>query len=120
MSTPQMATFNFYLNFVEGNDFSLRITFILIPFCEPLFCLKIFAYPIFDLSLFFSNSYSMISGDTVIVPGTLEEPALRPRQKKKTRLGLSCRESSTTTFSFCRDLRVRKLKITRCRQKCTV
>lgn len=72
-----MATFNFYLNFVEGNDFSLRITFILIPFCEPLFCLKIF-----DLSLFFSNSYSMVSGDTVIVPGTLEEPALRPRKKK--------------------------------------
>jgi len=83
MSFTINKSITLYLNFEEGNNFSLRITFILIPFCEPLFCLKVFAFPIFDLSFFFSNSYSMIAGDAVIVPGTLEEPTLGPRRKRE-------------------------------------
>ncbi|KAF2985634.1 hypothetical protein EK904_012169 [Melospiza melodia maxima] len=38
---------------------------------------KVLAFPIFDVSLLLSNSYSVIAGDTVFVPGAPEEPALR-------------------------------------------
>lgn len=96
-----------YLNFEEGNHFFLRITFILIPFCEPLFCFKIFAFPVFDLSFFFSNSYSMIAGDTVIVPGTLEEPTLGGGEKEEFRLKLLWKYYNYRGNTF--FIRVRKL-----------
>lgn len=78
---------NLSLNFVDKH-FCLRVTFIFIPFGEPLFCLKVFAFPIFDLSLLFPNSYSVIAGDTVFVPGTPEEPALRKGGKEQFRCQL--------------------------------
>lgn len=74
---------NFCLNFVDKQHFCLRVTFIFIPFGEPLFCLKVFAIPIFDLPLLFANSYSVIAGDAVFVPGTPEEPALRRGGKEQ-------------------------------------
>lgn len=76
---------NLYLNFVDKQHFCLRITFIFIPFGEPLFCLKVVAFPICDVSLLFSNSYSVIAGNTVFVPGTPEEPALRKEGKEQFR-----------------------------------
>lgn len=109
--------FNLYLNVVDKQHFCLRITFIFIPFGEPLFCLKVLAFLIFDLSLLFSNSYSVIAGDTVIVPGPPEEPALRREGKEQLSSEFlpkycNCRGSE---FFLDTNMHVRKLKTKVCR-----
>lgn len=110
---------NLSLNFVDKQCFCLRVTFIFIPFGEPLFCLRILAFPIFDLSLLFSNSYSVIAGDTVFVPGTPEEPALCREGEEQFMSKLlpkscNCRGSK---FLLHINMKVRKLKTEVCMPK---
>lgn len=110
---------NLYLNFVDKQHFSLRIAFIFIPFGEPLFCLKVWAFPIFDLSLLFANSYSVIAGDTVFVPGAPEEPALHTQGKQQfsSKLLPKYYECRGSKFFLHTNMQVRKLKTKVCRPK---
>lgn len=56
---------------------SLRVTFIFTPLCDPLFLFEvIIVFFVFDLSLFFPDPNSMVSGDAVIVPRALKESTL--------------------------------------------
>lgn len=52
----------------------LGVAFIFIPPCDPLFFFKvIIIFFIFDLSLFFPDPYSMVSGNAIIVPRAFKE-----------------------------------------------
>lgn len=65
----------------------LWVAFIFVPLCDPLFFFKVINILfIFDLSLFFPDPYSMVSGNTVIVPRAFEESTLEKRERERNQL----------------------------------
>lgn len=60
----------------------LGVAFIFIPPCDPLLFLQVIVvFFISDLSLFFRDLYSLVSGNAFIVPRAFEESTLEKRER---------------------------------------
>lgn len=69
--------------YCEASLAPLRVTFIFIPPCDPLFFFKvIIIFFIFDLSLFFPDPDSMVSGNAIIVPRAFKESTLEKGERE--------------------------------------
>lgn len=59
---------------VRGFLCPLGVTFVFVPLCDPLFFFEVvIVFFVLDLSFFFPDPYSVVSGNAVVVPGALKE-----------------------------------------------